>query len=82
MWVEYGGLIYDTMPGYDLHATLANSETRNCPFLETEQFSTAKGHGVAFCVVRATEAQLENMKSATLHKSANIAEDKKEEKKE
>ena len=30
MWIEYNGVIYETMPDYDLHKSVATAEFRKC----------------------------------------------------
>lgn len=82
MWIEYNNVIYDTMPNKALHATPATSQTRLCPWLEGIEFRTVNGDCVTSCEVFATEDQLENIKSAQIHKSANYSESNSDDEKE
>ena len=54
MWMEYNGLIYETMPGYELHKAVASSATRKCPPLENDAFESS---GVAEYKTYLTESQ-------------------------
>jgi hypothetical protein len=53
MWIEYSGLIYETMPDYDMYSEAATAKSRLCPQLENMPFE-GDGDGVAWVDVPMT----------------------------